>query len=81
VTPGSMYLFDFGCVLIAVQRLMAIDKTSLQLYDEEHASNGLEALDPPSHNESTSHIQQESEQSIDPNTLREPSVTSATSSK
>lgn len=69
------------CSYRCAKAFMAIDKTSLQLYDEEHASNGLEALDPPSNNESTSHIQQVSEQSIDPNTSREPSITSTTSSK
>jgi Leucine-rich repeat (LRR) protein len=69
------------CSYRCAKAFMAIDKASLQFYDEEHASNGLEALDPPSHNESTSHIQQESEQSIDPSTLREPSITSTASSK
>jgi Leucine-rich repeat (LRR) protein len=66
------------CSYRCAKAFMAIDKNSLQLYDEEHTSNGLEALDPPSHNESTSNILQENEHSFE---LREPSVISTASGK
>jgi hypothetical protein len=68
------------CSYRCAKAFMQIDKSIQPLYDENQASNGLEALDHPSQ-ESTSDLRQETDLSIDPNMLREPSINSTSSCK
>ncbi|KAI9277720.1 hypothetical protein BC943DRAFT_176001 [Umbelopsis sp. AD052] len=69
------------CSYRCAKAFMAIDKTSPQFYDDDHESNGLEALDTPSHNELSSNLLQESEPGFDSNLLRESSVTSTATTR
>ncbi|KAI8577530.1 hypothetical protein K450DRAFT_251298 [Umbelopsis ramanniana AG] len=93
---SSIYVAELGCMgdsridvpvrfrmcsYRCAKAFLAIDKTSLQFYEDDYEANGLEALDTPSHNELSSNILQESEQSFDSNMLREPSITSAASAR